>query len=85
VTEGPPMPVEDGEFEVEIINEGTGDNITDGSIVAMHYTGKHEDGSTFDSSHARNMPFKFKQGAGQVIKCWEQAVLAKGMKKGTIA
>lgn len=71
LTEGPPMPKEDDSLDVEIITEGTGDNITEGSIVAMHYTGKHEDGSTFDSSHGRGMPFKFKQGSGQVIKCWD--------------
>lgn len=85
MTEGKEPVKEKDQFSVDIIQEGTGNQITPGSIVAMHYTGKHENGDVFDSSHTRKTPLKFKQGIGQVIGCWDKAVLEPGMKKGTIA
>jgi len=50
-----------------------------GDTVAVHYTGKLEDGSIFDSSRERE-PFKFTIGKGQVIPGFEQAVI--GMEVG---
>ncbi|KAK7103647.1 peptidyl-prolyl cis-trans isomerase FKBP2-like [Littorina saxatilis] len=46
----------------------------------MHYTGKLEDGTEFDSSLTRDQPFVFTLGAGQVIKGWDQGLL--GMCEG---
>ncbi|XP_041038037.1 peptidyl-prolyl cis-trans isomerase FKBP2 isoform X1 [Carcharodon carcharias] len=46
----------------------------------MHYTGKLEDGSEFDSSIPRGQPFTFTLGTGQVIKGWDQGLL--GMCEG---
>jgi len=51
----------------------------------MHYTGKWDDGTVFDSSHTRKQPFRFKQGSGQVIGCWDRAALEPAMKKGSLA
>ena len=51
-----------------------------GNKVFVHYTGKLEDGSVFDSSVTRGQPFSFTLGAGQVIRGWEQGIL--GMKVG---
>ncbi|XP_071501449.1 peptidyl-prolyl cis-trans isomerase FKBP2-like [Diadema antillarum] len=46
-----------------------------GDRLSMHYTGKLEDGTEFDSSIPRNQPFEFTLGAGQVIKGWDQGLL----------
>lgn len=46
-----------------------------GDVLSMHYTGKLEDGTEFDSSLTRNDPFVFTLGSGQVIKGWDQGLL----------
>lgn len=50
-----------------------------GDTVRVHYTGKLEDGTVFDSSLDRD-PVEFTLGAGQVIPGFEQAVV--GMSPG---
>lgn len=50
-----------------------------GDTVKVHYTGKLDDGTVFDSSADRE-PLEFKLGAGQIIPGFEEAVL--GMNPG---
>ncbi len=50
-----------------------------GDTVKVHYTGKLEDGTVFDSSFNRD-PLQFTIGGGQVIPGFEQAVI--GMNPG---
>jgi peptidylprolyl isomerase len=50
-----------------------------GDTVNVHYTGKLEDGTVFDSSRSRH-PLQFTIGKGQVITGFEQAVI--GMSLG---
>jgi len=50
-----------------------------GNQVKVHYHGRLQDGTTFDSSEGRS-PLEFEVGAGQVIKGFEDGVL--GMKEG---
>jgi peptidylprolyl isomerase len=50
-----------------------------GNTVKVHYTGKLEDGSVFDTSQG-NEPLEFTLGENQVIAGFEQAVL--GMSEG---
>ena len=50
-----------------------------GKIVRVHYTGRLEDGTVFDSSQGRE-PLEFTLGAGQVIAGFERAV--EGMQVG---
>jgi peptidylprolyl isomerase len=55
-------------------------------VVWVHYTGKLENGKTFDSSFQRRdeqgdaQPIKFHLGAGNVIKGWDEGIV--GMKVG---
>lgn len=51
-----------------------------GDFLHIHYSGKLEDGTEFDSSYSRNQPLTFTLGAGQVIKGWDQGLL--GMCEG---
>ena len=50
-----------------------------GDVVKVHYTGKLDDGTVFDSS-ANREPLEFKIGEGQLIPEFEQAVV--GMNPG---
>jgi len=45
----------------------------DGSTVKVHYTGRLEDGTVFDTSEGRE-PFEFTLGRGMVIPGFEKAV-----------
>jgi rhodanese-related sulfurtransferase len=74
------MTAANAELQIETITEGSGQAAEAGNKVFVHYTGKLEDGSVFDSSVTRGQPFSFTLGAGQVIRGWEQGIL--GMKVG---
>ena len=52
---------------------------TTGNTVRIHYTGKLEDGTVFDSSAERD-PIEFELGSGQVIPGIDDAVV--GMSAG---
>lgn len=69
-----------GELQIEKLAEGNGAEAKAGNMVSVHYTGTLTDGKKFDSSLDRGSPFRFKLGAGQVIKGWDQGVA--GMKVG---
>lgn len=50
-------------------------------ILTVHYTGKLEDGTVFDSSkNPGRDPFRFTVGMGQVIRGWDEGFV--GMKIG---
>ena len=59
---------------------GEGAEAKAGDVVSVHYTGWLVNGTKFDSSRDRNVPFRFKLGSGQVIKGWDEGVA--GMKIG---
>ena len=46
--------------------------------IAVHYTGTHENGEKFDSSHDRGTPLEFSVWSGQMIPGFDAAVV--GMK-----
>lgn len=73
-------------LKYEVIATGTGATPQAGQTVVVHYTGRLEDGSKFDSSRDRNQPFKFRLGAGQVIKGWDEglAIMKVGDRRNLI-
>jgi peptidylprolyl isomerase len=51
--------------------------VKNGQFVQVHYTGRLEDGTVFDSSEGR-LPLEFQAGGGNVISGFDEAVI--GMK-----
>ena len=60
--------------------EGEGVEIINHSKIQVHYLGKLEDGTKFDSSYDRGEPLSFQIGLRQVIEGWERGLM--GMKIG---
>lgn len=60
---------------------GTGDATPRvGEEVIAHYEGRLLDGTMFDSSYRKGVPFTFRIGTGAVIAGWDEAF--RTMKKG---
>jgi len=53
---------------------GNGKRVVAGDAVTIHYTGKLENDTVFDSSIKRGQPITFVVGSGRVIKGWEEAL-----------
>lgn len=51
-----------------------------GDEVIAHYEGRLLDGTMFDSSYRKGVPFTFRIGTGAVIPGWDEAF--RSMKKG---
>jgi len=68
--------------EVKILSDsiGTGLEVKNHSKLSVHYIGKLEDNTVFDSSYDRGQFFNFQIGVRQVILGWETGLL--GMKEG---
>lgn len=64
----------DSGLQYIVVEEGTGDKAVAGKKVKVHYTGKLEDGTEFDSSIKRGQPIEFTLGRGQVIKGWDEGI-----------
>jgi FKBP-type peptidyl-prolyl cis-trans isomerase len=62
------------EPKIEVLKEGDGATPQRGQTVVVHYTGKLLDGTKFDSSRDRDVPFKFPLGVGRVIEGWDVTV-----------
>lgn len=73
----------DGGVMKKLVTPGTGDVVDKGAKVTVEYTGKLDDGTTFDSSRPRDDSFSFELGAGAVIKGWESGVAT--MRSGEVA
>ena len=76
-----PEPTEVGaSLEVEDLVAGTGDPVESGDTVTVHYLGTLTDGTVFDASWRRGMPFTTTIGVGMVIPGWDQGIV--GMREG---
>ena len=67
-------------LQINNIVEGEGAEIINHSKIQVHYTGKLQDGTKFDSSYDRGQPFSFQIGLREVIEGWEIGLM--GMKVG---
>ena len=67
-------------IQITNIVEGEGTEIINHSKIQVHYTGKLQDGTKFDSSYDRGQPFSFQIGLKEVIEGWEIGLM--GMKVG---
>ncbi|SDS65508.1 peptidylprolyl isomerase [Halopseudomonas sabulinigri] len=68
------------ELAINDIQLGDGKECVKGALITVHYTGRLDDGSVFDSSHQRGKPFQCVIGTGRVIKGWDQGLM--GMRVG---
>ena len=68
--------------EVKILNEtvGNGLEVKNHSKLSVHYIGRLEDNTIFDSSYDRGQFFNFQIGVRKVILGWETGLL--GMREG---
>ncbi len=69
----------DSGLQYEDTECGDGPEAAAGDVVTVHYTGKLENGETFDSS-VDGEPFTFQLGVSQVIPGWQEGVA--GMSEG---
>ena len=53
---------------------GDGPQPQPGDVVTVHYTGKLQDGTVFDSSFDRDKPIRFALGQGMVIRGWDEGI-----------
>lgn len=70
----------DAQVKIDEITIGEGLEAHPFSGVRLHYVGRLEDGTVFDSSVERGEPFRFVLGSGQVIPGWDLGL--RGMRAG---
>ena len=70
------------ELTIRDIVIGEGEFAENGDTLTVDYQGWLENGTQFDSSIERGVPFIFTLGIGQVIQGWDEGIL--GMKVGGI-
>ncbi len=68
------------ELKIEDEKVGTGEVATPGKKITVNYAGTLTDGTKFDSSFDRGIPFSFTLGAGEVIVGWDKGF--DGMRVG---
>jgi len=81
--EGKTPVVTDGGMKVYSHERPSSIKIEQGDIVGMHYEGRFEDGTVFDSSFEKGQPYQFEASpAGQAIQGWLESTkyLYKGEK-----
>jgi len=59
---------------------GTGATAANGDILTVNYVGRFTNGTQFDSSYDRGIPYTFQLGARMVIPGWDEGLV--GMRVG---
>ena len=59
---------------------GTGASPVTGQMVSVHYSGWLTNGTPFDSSRKRGVPYSFAVGTGRVVAGWDEGIMS--MKVG---
>ena len=72
--------VETNELKIEDLVVGEGKEATPGAKITVNYLGTLVNGTKFDSSYDKGIPFTFNLGAGEVIQGWDMGF--SGMKVG---
>ena len=67
-------------LQITEVTVGTGATAVSGDTVTVNYVGAFLDGTVFDSSYSRGVPYTFQLGANVVIKGFDQGIT--GMKVG---
>jgi FKBP-type peptidyl-prolyl cis-trans isomerase len=67
-------------LQITDVTVGTGAAAASGDTVTINYIGAFLDGTVFDSSFSRGVPFTFQLGVNAVIKGFDQGIV--GMKVG---
>lgn len=62
-------------FQIMDLTVGDGKSAERGALITAHYTGYLADGTVFDSSVQKGVPFECVIGTGRVIKGWDLGVL----------
>lgn len=64
-------------LHVEVLREGTGEEVTAGREIAVHYLGQTWGGDVFDNSFDRGQPLSFPIGVGMVIGGWDRGLVGQ--------
>ena len=70
--------LEKGKLQMKILQPGTGEELSEGKMPVLHYTGKYLDGTTFGNSYASGEPISI--NLAHTIPGFRQGVM--GMKVG---
>lgn len=70
------------ELKIENLIDGTGKSAERGALITAHYRGWLEDGTEFDSSYKKNVPFQTVLSNKRVIQGW--IIGLNGMKVGGV-
>ena len=68
-------------IQMAVVHEGTGEVLTKGSLVEVHYVGWYTDQIEFYHSVRLKKLYRFKLGRGRVIPAWDTTLL--GLKRGS--
>lgn len=71
---------EEEQLKIDDLKIGDDGETKVGDTISVNYIGTLTDGTKFDSSYDRSIPFEFVLGTNQVIKGWDIGVI--GMKVG---